>query len=221
MVMNINTKDYWENRFESGDWETKQGRRQTRLFAETQVKYLKIAPNFSGVILDFGCGLGDAIPVYRSSFPYATLIGMDISQAAISSCRERYGSLAQFIQGSYLDVPKVDIIIASNIFEHLSDDITVANHLLAKCYDLFIITPYRELLTPGAEHVNSYDIDSFSTLRPLEYIVFHSQGWGAQRWRFWLIQCPKNILRPFFGKQIVRRQKQIMFHFVNWLNSEV
>lgn len=210
--MNINTKDYWEHRFKSGDWERKQGRRQTQQFAEAHIKYLKIAPHFSGVILDFGCGLGDAIPVYRSAFPYATLIGMDISQAAVSACRKKYGGFAQFIQGTHLDVPEVDIIIASNIFEHLSNDMRVAEHLLTKCRDLFIITPYRESLKPGTEHVNSYDKNSFSALKPIDYMIFYCPGWGSRGWRFWLIECSKNIFRPFFGKRIIYRQKQIIFH---------
>lgn len=213
--MNINTEDYWEKRFAMGDWEKKLGRNQTRLFAETQVKYLKIASDFSGKILDFGCGLGDAIPVYRNTYPRAKLFGMDISETAISKCIEKYGTIAQFVQGDYTNVPEVDVIIASNVFEHLSDDIRVAAHLLTKCHELFIITPYKETITPGSEHINSYDEDYFRTLRPYNYRIFFSKGWGLHGWYLWLNQYPKNILRPFLGKQLVRRKRQIMFHFVN------
>lgn len=211
--MNINTKNYWENRFATGDWEAKRGRTQTRQFAQSQIKYLKIAANFKGTILDFGCGLGDAIPVYRSAYPFATLTGMDISQSAIIQCRERYGSIAEFRQGNYIDVPEVNVIIASNIFEHLSEDIEVATYLTTKCHDLFIITPYKECLSPGTEHINSYDENYFKSLGTYDYSIFDSKGWGSHGWNFWLKQGPKNILRPFLGKKIVRRQKQIMFHF--------
>lgn len=95
--MNINTKNYWENRFATGDWEDKLGRNQTRQFAETQKQYLKIAPGFSGTLLDFGCGLGDAMPIYRTAYPHASLIGMDISEAACRKCKEKYGSFAHFL----------------------------------------------------------------------------------------------------------------------------
>lgn len=159
--MNINTKAYWEERFASGDWEEQHGRLQTRSFAKAQVKYFKIPPSFDGTILDFGCGLGDAIPVYRSAFPNARFIGVDISDSAIDLCRRRYGHIAQFIQGDHTSVPLADIIIASNVFEHLDNDREVAAHLLGKCKDLYIIVPYKEETAPGAEHVNSYDENYF------------------------------------------------------------
>ena len=64
---NINTKEYWEKRFSTGDWEKSKGKTQTEDFAKSQVKYLNISKNFSGTILDFGCGLGDAFPVYKKN----------------------------------------------------------------------------------------------------------------------------------------------------------
>lgn len=211
--MNVNSKDYWDVRFSSGDWENKSGRTQTRQFAETQVKYMKIDKNFSGTILDYGCGLGDAIPVYRAAYPNASLIGMDISGVAINKCRKIYGEFAGFVQGDYLDVPEVDIIIASNIFEHLSDDVKIAAYFLTRCQDLFIITPYREIVTPGTEHINSYDEYYFKALGPYEYSIFASKGWGQSGWHILLNIYIKNFLRPIFGKKIVSRLKQILFHF--------
>jgi len=68
---NINTQNYWERRFSTGDWELKDGRSQTTHFAKSQVNLLKIAAAFEGMILDFECGLCDAIPVYHICFPKA------------------------------------------------------------------------------------------------------------------------------------------------------
>jgi len=78
---NINTKEYWESRFISGDWQAKAGRMQTANFAREQVSRLRIASSYSGTILDYGCGLGDAIPIYHKFFPHAQLIGCDISDS--------------------------------------------------------------------------------------------------------------------------------------------
>jgi len=211
--VNINTKEYWERRFATGDWEEKLGREQTALFAQTQVRYLRIPSDFSGTILDFGCGLGDAMPVYRATYRHASLIGMDISGAAVAKCKDRYGDIAQFVQGGYTDVPKVDVIIASNVFEHLSNDIEIARHLLTKCHDLFIVTPYKQTLSPGIEHINSYDEVYFRGLGPYDYALFSSRGWSQYGWNLWFHIYLKNILRPFFGKRIIRRRKQIIFHF--------
>ena len=120
MSRNINTKEYWDIRFSTQDWEKKSGRQQTRAFAEEQCKRLNLPKNFDGIITDFGCGLGDAIPIYRKTFPYAVLRGYDISTEAIIKCREVYGSLASFEQGNAEEVKYSDIIISSNVFEHLS-----------------------------------------------------------------------------------------------------
>ena len=68
---NINTKTYWDKRFSTGDWEDKEGRRQTKGFTQSQMRHIDIDKNFNATLLDFGCGLGDAIPVYRKYYPKA------------------------------------------------------------------------------------------------------------------------------------------------------
>jgi SAM-dependent methyltransferase len=210
--MNINTKDYWEKRFATGDWEAKMGSQQTTLFAKTLVRYLKMPTGFSGKIIDFGCGLGDAMPIYREHYSCASLIGVDITQAAIAKCKERYGDIAQFIQCDYTQVPDADVIISCAVFEHLSNQMEVARHLFTKCTDLYIIVPYKEVLNPCTEHVNSYDENCFSELGEYDYTVFLSQGWSEFGLRLWLNVYLKNLMRPFFGRKAVRRKKMIMFH---------
>lgn len=211
--MNINTRDYWENRFRTGDWEAKSGRTQTRQFAESQIRYFQIPTDFSGTILDFGCGLGDAMPVYRQAYKNASLIGMDISAIAIAMCKQRYGKIAQFVEGDAVQVPEVDIIITSNVLEHLSDDIGVAKHLLAKCQSLYIIVPYMEPLYPGKEHVNSYGKDHFVEVGEYKYTLFLSRGWSEYGWALWVNIYLKNFLLLPFRKRIARRSTQILFHF--------
>ena len=211
--MNINTKNYWEKRFATDDWEAKMGRQQTTLFAKTLMRYLRIPPGFSGKILDFGCGLGDAMPIYREHYPCASLIGVDITQAAIAKCKERYGDIAQFIQCDYAHIPEADIIVSCSVFAHLSNQMEVARHLLTKCTDLYIIASYKEVLRPGTEHVNSYDETSFSELGEYDHTIFLSKGWSEYGWLLWFHVYLKNFLRPFFGRKIAHRRKMIMFHF--------
>ena len=79
---NINTKDYWDSRFQSGDWATRGGRSQTENFARAQIKHLGIKSDFVGSICDFGCATGDAFPIYKHFFPNAKLIGVDFSSSA-------------------------------------------------------------------------------------------------------------------------------------------
>ena len=214
-MINLNTKSYWNNRFSSGDWEQKKGRLQTRQFAISQIQYLKISKDFRGTILDFGCGLGDAIPIYKKRFPNAKLIGIDISEEAIKKCKATYGHLAEFNCGTFTDVPNVDIIIASNVFEHLSDDKIIASHLLKKCKQLNIIVPYNELIFPNSEHINSYKENYFCELGANEYQIFISKGWSQYKFTLLYHVYFKNIFRPFLGKLKVKRSKQIIFTFFN------
>jgi SAM-dependent methyltransferase len=208
---NVNTEAYWNTRFASGHWEASDGRRQTRLFATQQSHMLRLRKDFAGSILDFGCGLGDAIPVYKRKFPKATLLGLDHSKAAIELCRERYGELATFIHGGCDQVPEVDVIVTSNVLEHLDDDVATAETLLSKCSDLYVFVPYRE--NPlYYEHVNSYDKDYFAAFEPLDVDVYVARGYSQYGRSLWVNVYLKNLVRPLLHKRLARRHKQIMFH---------
>ena len=217
MINNINTKSYWDNRFKTGDWESKFGRYQTRKFALSQIKHLEISKDFTGTILDFGCGLGDAFPIYKRFFPKAKLIGLDISEEAVILCNEHYGQLVKFICGTNEDVPMVDIIIASNVFEHLSNDIQIAKDLLLKCSQLYIIVPYNEINhnDPMHEHVNFYNEYYFNDLitNHIKFKIFISKGWGKSGLDLYYNVYLKNIARLLLRRKIAIRPKQIMFKF--------
>lgn len=214
---NINTKAYWDKRFSSGDWELKLGRQQTREFALAQIKHIDISRSFSGSILDFGCGLGDAFPIYKKSFPNAELLGLDISIEAIRKCIKSYGEMGNFICGSYLDVPEVDIIIASNVFEHLSNDKEIAKHLISKCQRLYIIVPYREekLSIFDNEHINIYNEQYFTDLsKDVRYKIFNTKAWGKDGFDLYYNIYLKNFARLFLGKKLQKRPRQIMFKII-------
>lgn len=210
MSLGINTREYWDHRFASGDWEKNLGRWQTTCFAESQVRLLRLPPTFNGTLLDFGCGLGDAMPVYRNHFPLAKLIGIDHSESAIIQCKKKYGHIAEFIHGTCDSVPQVDVIVASNVMEHIEDDKLIVRELLTRCSEMYIFVPYME--SPlSLEHLNYYDRSSFSSFDTLETRVFCCRGWSQYGSGLWIGIYLKNLLRPLFGKRLVRRAKQIMF----------
>lgn len=218
--MNINTKEYWENRFASKDWEEKGGHFQTIQFAKDIVQLINIPSDYSGKILDFGCALGDAIPIYREHFQRASLIGVDHAKAAILKCKERYVGIAEFINCNHLEIPKADVIISCSVFEHLSNQMDVVKHLLTKCVDLFIFVPYKEVIRPNSEHVNSYDENSFRQFGAYNTTVFLTKAWSQFGRKLWIDVYLKNLLRPFFNKKIVRRNRMIMFQFRGRLQNE-
>ncbi len=110
-------------------------------------------------------------------------------------------------------MPPVDVIVASNVLEHVDDDLAVARTLLAKCSLLFVVVPYREQRLIE-EHLRSYDLRSFEELRPTRVEVFASKGWSQFGLRplWWEIRT-KNILRPWFGRTQVVRRLQALYQF--------
>jgi len=213
-MKNINTKKYWDERFSSGDWEDKKGGLQTEGFAISQIKHLDIKKNFSGTLLDFGCGLGDAFTVYKKAYPKGKLIGMDISEEAIKKCQKHFGNIASFISGTEIDAPDVDIIISSNVFEHLSNDVVIAKELKKRCKELYIIVPYNENLSHSvcSEHVNSYDKHSFDEVSgKIDIKIFRSKGWGESNKDLFFKVYLKNIARFLLRKKVRKKVQQIMF----------
>jgi SAM-dependent methyltransferase len=212
--MNVNTKHYWDTRFGSGNWEEKNGFSQTRQLTESQMPFFNIPRSFNGSICDFGCGAGDALPLYRAAWPKSTLKGVDISEAAINICSRRFGEIATFRAGDVSCVPAVDVIISSNTLEHLDDDKRIAKQLLEKCHDLFIIVPFMEDLSlcKSGEHVNTYDLDSFDALGRVVTKVYRSKGWGAYGVAALYHIDLKNCMRFLQGQKLLKRQYQIMYH---------
>lgn len=171
-MKNINTKDYWETRFKTKNW-GKSGNRQTREYAKANIAQMILSNDFNGSILDYGCALGDAIPIYHQSFPNAKLKGVDFSEAAIEICKDRFGDIADFESGDHTVVTQADIIIASHVMEHLTDDSRIVEQLLQCCKELYVFVPYKE--NPlYREHVNYYEKDyynQFNVLEKKEFLV--------------------------------------------------
>jgi hypothetical protein len=44
--------------------------------------------------------LGDAIPIYKKTFPKADIYGLDLSETAILQCKNKYGNIANFQSGN-------------------------------------------------------------------------------------------------------------------------
>ena len=214
--LNINTKKYWNQRFASGNWKENGGVEETIIFAESQIPRLKLSKEFSGTILDFGCALGDAIPVLKNSFPKAKFIGIDFSQSAIEQCIEKHGDIADFIVGTYVDVPDTDIIISSNVFEHLSNDKEIVKFLKNKCKELYTFTPYNERINAKEEHVNSYTLNYFKSIsKNYTYEIFKVKGYAPSFLSTLYNIYFKNIFRRLVGIQTLRPVLQIMYVFKN------
>jgi 2-polyprenyl-3-methyl-5-hydroxy-6-metoxy-1,4-benzoquinol methylase len=205
----INSAAYWDWRFGSGDWALRRGHMQTRQFTKAQLPRLRLPHDFKGSLCDFGCGAGDAFPVYRAAWPHAQLFGVDISPAAIALCRERGGQLGEYCSGDVDAVPHCDVVVCSNVLEHLDDDRDVVRRLLEKCTTLFVIVPYREQHLI-AEHRRAYDRRSFAAFAPRRSEVFACRGWSEYGRLLYLDIHLKNVPRLLLGRALRRRNRQLL-----------
>lgn len=198
---NPNTREKWDVEFEKGgSWEQNQGRRQTRLFAECFHEHIRIPRSQPFSVLDVGCGLGDALPVWKSKYPGAQLAGCDVSSVSIERCVQKYGLIADFFTASFESIRGTwDVIYCSNVLEHFEQHLEIASTLLRHCRRLFIMTPYAELTSegkplepaPGQLHVASFFEKTFDALQgqgraEVSVRVISCPGaWGPEGWRRW------------------------------------
>lgn len=215
---NPNTAEHSDDAFrEAGEWEVNNGRAMTTQFARAFVSQVSLSRTEELSLLDLGCALGDAIPVFRKAFPRARLYGCDISAVSIDRCRKDFGELAEFFVGGIDDLDRrFDAIYISNVVEHIENYIEICAELIEHwCTHLLIMVPYKELhngkvITPelGLYHVASFDETSFDTILTdtlaSSHRVFPVPGiWGESR--------VKSVVKKILGRPVDDRS-QILFH---------
>lgn len=226
----INSQDYWEARYSSKDWQKKNGCEQTAFFAEEFCRYTAIPSSFDGTLIDIGCALGDSMPILRGKFPYIKLYGADFSQSAIDYCNKRYYDIADFHIANIITFDGYyDIVLLSNVLEHLKGWESIVENIVEHCTYLCIIVPYKEDIQEVlSEHCNSFHEGSFDFLlgtssRRIKKTIYFSRGFyykGFLKGILWegLI---KNFFRKALGKKLYNpfHTREILFEIVN--NSEV
>jgi len=213
---NINNCNYWNDRF-STDWTGKGGDVQTEEHILTLLPFLRLPRNYEGTIMDFGCAIGNGMPILRRYFPKARFIGVDYSRTAISQCIRRYGDLAEFVCNEDSEIPHADIIISLHVIEHITDDKAVIELLLKKCRSLYVTVPYQEDISLVPEHVHRYDIEYFKELKEYRncYVIAERPFtlFGAVR-SLYHIEA-KNAIKWFLGRRLSKRRRQIVYVFEN------
>jgi 2-polyprenyl-3-methyl-5-hydroxy-6-metoxy-1,4-benzoquinol methylase len=114
-----------------------------------------------GSVLDVGCGTGTLLSIIKKSKPKLKLEGRDHSDVAIKKLRDRK------IKGKVESLPniagKFDIIIATEVIEHMKDDDKVLENM-SKSANKIIITVPNNRLGPEEceEHERLYTADSLA-----------------------------------------------------------
>ncbi|AJK44890.1 glycosyltransferase [Burkholderia plantarii] len=180
-IKKINSLEYWDERFHTGDWDSKLGRQQSRYFAQLAVDHLPLwfrhavrAADLS--VCDWGCAEGDGTDVLAGLFGASRVTGVDFSASAIDNARARYPAIAFTVSNWLADSqpdPMWDVVFSSNTLEHFHDPETVLPALLAharKC--VVLLLPYREF-ERHVEHHYTFEASNIALAPTAEYSLSH------------------------------------------------
>lgn len=150
-----NDRAAWERAFEHGEhWDEVDGDAITAVFAQVLIANLPAdvtaLVEAGADVLDWGCARGQMTAALRSRFPESRIAGLDFARNAVEQARARYGGA--FIwepMGKILDT--WDVIVASNVLEHVLDPFALVVEHLARTRRYYVaLSPYAEELGPGA-----------------------------------------------------------------------
>ena len=176
----INSKEYWDERFGSGDWEMKEGREQSLFFYQIALslmpQWLKDDINKNSLsIIDLGCAEGEGVNLFSENFKNSKVCGSDISKAALEKAREYYPE-NRFIEADINNIGEnFDVVFSSNTLEHFSDPDGIIKNVIphAKKYFIMLI-PFREK-DRIEEHFYTFDYNSFPDIREDFRLVYYKE----------------------------------------------
>lgn len=165
-LKNINSEEYWEERFASGDWEAKEGREQSLFFYNVATQNFPewlnrdIEKNHLS-ICDLGCAEGEGVNHIGKLFPQSHVTGCDISEAALERARGHYPEYS-FVREDVNDFKtEYDIIFSSNTLEHFTNAEEIMKKVIGKSKKYFVLLlPFKEYDRID-EHFFTFDFGTF------------------------------------------------------------
>lgn len=166
----VNSPEYWNNRFHT-DWENAHGPEQTTFFghllADHLPAWMRAYLDHKRTWLDWGCAMGDALPVIHKAFPKLHLTGYDIAAEGIEHARATHPSFSFYSNLEELET--FDLVVTSNTLEHFQDPYkhfpTLAK--LTRGY-VVILVPYQE-----KERIKEHEFTFDPSTIPAEHSGMH------------------------------------------------
>ncbi len=171
------------------------------------------APDRQSAILEIGCSGGLLMRQLRDC-GYFRLTGIDISPEAIALCRERNLDDVRLMDAQQPDLPPAsfDIIIASDVLEHLADApraLAAWHQLLRPGGTLVVFVPAFQFLWSEHDRVNHH----YHRYRAAELAgLLRSAGFEIRRQGYWIFSL-------FFPVAVVRVAKRFLVRPANKLPS--
>lgn len=147
-----NSKDYWEQRYSVGG---NSGSGSYGLLAEYKAQYISNLIESEAIhsVIEFGCGDGNQLNLIS----YKSYRGLDVSNSAISICREKYLNKSNYS----FDLVKnfageqYDLSLSLDVIYHLVEDTTFENHMrdLFRSSAKFVLIYSSDFNSSGEGHV--------------------------------------------------------------------
>jgi 2-polyprenyl-3-methyl-5-hydroxy-6-metoxy-1,4-benzoquinol methylase len=113
-------------------------------------------------IVELGCGAGDICGAFQDE---ALVMGIDVSEKAIETARERFPNGQFSLNRADMMYPmSTGILVLSEFLEHLEEPRELVNRWAKRCEYMLISHPLNEPLDSGlsaGEHQWSFDIGDF------------------------------------------------------------
>ena len=161
----VNSPDYWNKRFFE-NWTAKGGRQQTVFFAELCCRelpdwFLEEGRARKSAILDYGCALGDALPVLQRAFPDSAVRGGDVAQVGLGMARAFHPGFEFVDVNAIGEASKVaDIVYCSNTLEHFENWLEILHRLSRHAREyVLVVVPFEEEDRID-EHFCTFEFDS-------------------------------------------------------------
>jgi len=156
-MININTVQYWSNRFET-NWESSNGKEQTAYFADVMINNVIPRVLYETMsCLDWGCALGQLSAKWQECTGTKDVVGYDISEIACKKAKSFYSNI-EFT--SIIPKRKFDTVLCSNVLEHLDNWKDYLNRFtnMAEKYIVILVPENTEIFD---EHVVSFTSEMF------------------------------------------------------------
>ncbi len=176
----INSGDYWEKRFASGDWDLNEGREQSIFFYELAVNNFPVwlgedAKKNRLSVCDIGCAEGEGVNVLGKYFTESEITGTDISESALEIAKKRYPKY-NFVKDDVNNFKsEFDIIFSSNTLEHFTNGGELLRKLMKNSRKYFVVLlPFREFDRID-EHFYTFDYKTFSLINEEFNLIFFKE----------------------------------------------
>ena len=162
----INSKNYWDFRFKTKDWQNNFGDEQTLHFYTLLLNGIpealqeEMSTNAYSV-LDFGCAQGEGTNFFAKMLSKTKLTDIDFSYEAIRIAKEKHinvSFICEDLMNSDTLSSKFDIVISSNTLEHFYKPWEVLSKLTTKATKhVIVLVPFDQPGIPNDEHFYSFN----------------------------------------------------------------